>query len=281
MKQFISVICLYFLFILLIVLPPEIYKIITNDNYTNIPGGEVRAAVRVSKSKQNKKIKKLILGDSTGHALYPSEKGYDNIASMACNQAITFAGQYFLMKNFLETNKDYPPQEIILLVTPESFGNDVDIFAYQYFLKPFPIIEYKTLYTEHLYARIKSIPLYWTANFPFIHTSGYTPKIAVPSPIERQSLSKLTYEYLKLMDSIATAHNIPFRIHATPVRDDKYEVISNITQDLKNIGTDSLAHLFEPYIESITYYPANLFFDHVHLNAKDTPEDYLGILNLD
>lgn len=278
MKRFISVIFLYLLAVLLVTLPLEIYKIATDASYGNAPGGEVRAAVRVSKTRTNKKIKKLIMGDSTGHALYPSRNEYDSIASMACNQAITFAGQYFLLKNYLETNSVNLPQEIIFLLTPESFGNDVDQYAYQYFLKPFPILEYKSLYTDHLYSRIKSIPFYWTANFPFIQTSGYTPRVSVPSYTKQMHLSELTYEYLVLMDQIAQKYDVPFRLVSTPVRDDKKQAIELVSQDLKAIGSDRLSHLLEPYIKSITYYPSELFFDGVHLNDEDTPKDYLGIL---
>ena len=279
MKRFISIICLYLLAVLFVTLPPEIYKSVTDANYGKSPGGEVRAAVRVSKTKTNKKIKKLIMGDSTGHALYPSEKEYDSIASMACNQAITFAGQYFLLKNYLETNKDNLPQEIIFLATPETFGNDVDQFAYQYFLKPFPILEYKSLYTDHLYARIRTIPFYWTANLPFIQTSGYTPRVSVPAYTERIHLSQLSYEYLVLMDEITKEYNVPFRMESTPVRDDNQQGTEKVSQDLRTIGSKRLAHLLEPYIESITFYPSELFFDHVHLKDTETPKDYLGILN--
>ncbi|MBR1473306.1 MAG: hypothetical protein IJ602_03495 [Paludibacteraceae bacterium] len=278
MKRFISAICIYLLAVLLIVLPPELYEIFTDADYGNAPGGEVRAAVRVSKTKTNKKIKKLILGDSTGHALYPSEKEYDDIVSMACNQAITFAGQYFLLKNYLETNKDNLPREIIFLLTPESFENDVDKYAYQYFLKPFPIREYKLLYTKHLYSRIKSIPLYWTANLPFIQTSGYTPRVAVPAFTERTSMSELTSEYLVLMDSITKEYRVPFELYATPVRDDRVEQIEKISLDLQNGNLYYLSHLLKPYIETINYYPSKLFLDPVHMNDNDTPKDYLGIL---
>ena len=279
MKRFISVICIYLLIVLLIVLPPELYKIFNDSDYGNAPGGEVRAAVKVSKTKTNKKIKKLILGDSTGHALYPSEREYDSITSMACNQAITFAGQYFLLKNYLETNKANLPKEIIFLLTPGSFGNDVDIFAYQYFLKQFPIIEYKSLYTDHLYSRIKSIPFYWTANLPFIQTSGYTPRVSVPAYTERLSMSELTYEYLVLMDSITKEYHIPFELRSTPVRDDRKNEIENVAQNLYSIGSARFSHLLKPYVESITYYPSDLFVDPVHMKDTALPEDYLGILN--
>lgn len=279
MRRFISITCIYLLALLFVTLPPEIYKIATDAGYGNAPGGEVRAAVKVSKMRTNKKIKKLIMGDSTGHALYPSENQYDSIASMACNQAITFAGQYFLLKNYLDTNKDNLPQEIIFLVTPESFGNDVDQYAYQYFLKPFPIVEYKPLYSEHLYSRIKSIPFYWTANLPFIQTSGYTPRVSVPDYTERIHLSELTYEYLVRMDEITKEYKVPFYILSTPVRDDRRPEIKKVLQDLRTIGSNRFSNLLEPYIKSVKYFPSVLFYDCVHLKDTETPKDYLGILN--
>ena len=278
MKRLISGICIYVLAVLLVLLPFEIWKIVSRADYGNAPGVEVRCAVKTSKTKHTGKIRKLILGDSTGHALYPSEKEYDNIASMACNQAITMAGHYFLLKNYLENNADNLPQEIIVLFTPETFGNDVDMFAYQYFLKPFPIWEYKSDYSAHLYKRIKSIPFYWTANLPFIQTSGYTPLKSVPAAEERTSMSELSYEYLVLMDSIAKAYHVPFSMRSTPVRDDKQEETAVIIKDLETICAGSLNDLMVPYIQSIPFYPAEMFFDHAHLKPEHTPQDYLGVL---
>ena len=279
MKRFISIVCIYFFCFLLIILIPEEYKIITNAELEkDVPGEEVRAAVRSSKTKTNKKIRKLIIGDSTGHTLYPSEKTYDGVVSFACNQAITMAGHYFLLKNYLETNHENLPNEIIILFTPETFGNDVDMFAYQYFLKPFPILEYKSLYTKHLYDRIKTIPLYWTANLPFIQTSGYTPRIAVPANEERENLSELSAEYLLKIDSITKRYNVPYKMLSTPVRDDCKELTERRIEDLLRVCPEQLVQQMNAYTQSIPYYPSELFFDHVHLNDTETPKDYLGIL---
>ena len=278
MKRFLINICIYIFAIFMVVVPPEIYKIATSADLGNVPGGEVRAAVRSSKTKAARKVKKLILGDSTGHALYPSEKTYDSIVSLACNQAITMAGHYFLLKNYLETNHENLPDEIIILFTPETFGNNVDRFAYQYFLKPFPILEYKSLYTKHLYDRIKTIPLYWTANLPFIQTSGYTPRIAVPANEERENLSELSAEYLLKIDSITKRYNVPYKMLSTPVRDDCKELTERRIEDLLRGCPEQLVQQMNAYTQSIPYYPSEVFFDHVHLNDTETPKDYLGIL---
>lgn len=280
MKRFISIFCIYLFCFLLIILIPEEYKIITNAELENtVPGGEVRAAVKSSKTKANRKVKKLILGDSTGHSLYPSEKTYDSIISLACNQAVTMAGHYFLLKNYLETNNENLPNEIIILFTPETFGNDVDMFAYQYFLKPFPILEYKSLYTKHLYDRIKTIPFYWTANLPFIQTSGYTPRIAIPANEERLNVSELSIEYLLKIDSIAEKYHVALRMLSTPVRDDYKEITERRIEDLQRVCPEKIQQTMNAYIQSIPYYQSELFFDHVHLKSIYIPEDYLGITN--
>lgn len=279
MKQFISVICIYIFTILLIIIPIEVYNIATSSYSENIAGSEVIVAVRVSKTKTNKKVKKLILGDSTGHALYPSENTYDSIVSLACNQAITMAGHYFLLKNYIETNNNNLPSEIVMLCTPSTFSNNVDIFAYQYFLKPFPINEYKSLYTKYLYGRIKTIPFYWTANLPLIQTSNYTPRISIPENEERLCISKLSMEYLLKIVSITKEYNIPFKIQSTPVREDRVSIIENIKNDLRLACVEHLNVEIENYIQSIEFYPSNMFYDEVHLNYKDTPKDYLGVLN--
>ena len=279
MKRFISLICIYVIAVLVMTLPLEIYKIVTGVYFGDIPGGEVRTSVKVSKTRTYKKVKKLILGDSTGHALYPSEKSYDSIVSLACNQAITMAGHYFLLRNYLETNPENLPEEIIILFTPMTFGNDVDRYAYQYFLKPFPIHEYKSEYTKHLYDRIKTIPCYWTANIPFIQTSGYTPRIAIPANEKRQNMSVLTDEYLLKIDSIAKKYNIPLQMYSTPVRDDCKKKTEIIIKDLQRVCPKQLQQMINTYILRISYYSSDLFIDDVHLKQSDIPYDFLGILN--
>mgnify|MGYP003312092401 CR=1 FL=1 len=101
MKRFISLVFVYAFVVLLLLLPGELYKMYFIEDFETIAGCEIRVAEKKSKTKTSKKVKKLILGDSTGHALYPTENEYVNILSLACNQAITMAGQYFLGKLYI------------------------------------------------------------------------------------------------------------------------------------------------------------------------------------
>ena len=267
---------MYVMVILAIVLPVELYKMFHEQDDSKIPGYEALIAVRVSHTYTNKAVKRLILGDSTGRLFYPVWQDYDSMVSLACNQAVTMAGQYFLLKNYLETNADNLPGQIVLIYTPFSLSNDVDKYAYQYFLKPFPPSEYQSLYTKHLKERIESIPFYWTANWPFIQTSGYTPRFAVPDEEIATPLSELTYEYLIRIDSLAKKYNIPWEMCSTPVRDDRAQEVEQIISALEQ-KTGVLAPVMQNYIQSIRYYPAEYFQDatHLRLEALSSVEDIL------
>ena len=277
MKHFLQKTLIYIAIVLLIVIPVEFFKINLQNYSTVVLGSEVYCAI--SKSHKKEKVKKLILGDSVGHQLYPCEKEYDGIVSLACNQAITMAGHFFLLKTYIETNVEDLPEEVILLITPFSLSNDVDQYAYHYFLKPFPIYKWSELYTEHLKQRIHSIPFYWSANFPFIQTSSYTPKLAVPSSQVIKSVSTLSFEYLLKMDSIASANNVGFRIVSTPVRDDRQNDIASFWENLSGEYKSRLSELLQPYRESIMYLPSEWYLDNVHVVEEKIPNDYLNLLS--
>ena len=279
MKRFFAIVFIYVLVVFLLLLPGELYKMYFMEDFESIAGYEIRVAEKNSKTKTSKKVKKLILGDSTGHALYPTENEYNNAVSLACNQAITMAGQYFLLKNYIETNINNLPKEVILLCTPFTLSNDVDIYAYQYFLKSFPIKEYKFLYSDYLYERIRSIPFYWTANLPFIQTSNYTPRVSIPQQQDIQNISNVSIEYLLLIDSLTTTYNIPFVMYPTPVREDKQEEIQAMQNDFIQTGEDNLNHIMLPYFDKIIFYPSDCFYDRVHLYNDFIPVDYLNIMN--
>lgn len=274
MKRFVGILCVY------IIACALVSELLTYANVSRVIGHEFRAAEKLSKSKARKKVKKLVIGDSTGYALYPCTRSYDNIVSLACGTSVSMGGHYFLLKNYLDANQDNRPMEVVLLLTPMSFCNDLDKYAYQYFLKPFPIWKYKPLYTDHLYQRVKSIPYYWTAYLPFIHSSSYTPEKSVPKKEPEVYFSQTCYDYLLLIDSITKANGIPLRMISSPVRDDYKQRVDSISEALNSIDSEGIGHLVKPYLESINYFPSYLFHDEVHLKKSCVPEDYLGILDL-
>lgn len=276
MKRFVLGIIVYVIIVLMLWNALELLKLYTHRYEKKVNGAEIYYALFSSKTER--KVKRIVLGDSVGCQLYPSNQEYDSVVSMSCNQAITMAGHYFLLKNFIETNQEDLPEEAILLITPFSLSNDVDKYAYHYFLKPFPYHQYSNLYTNHLKERIQTIPFFWSANLPFIQTSSYSPKWAVPLTASNQSVSQLSYEYLIKMDSITKCNGIKFQMISTPVRDDRRDDMDSFWDHLPTDYADKLDDLLQPYKESIVFMPSDYYTDEVHFLGDKIPDDYLRIL---
>lgn len=276
MKRFVLGIIVYVIIVLMFWNALELLKLYTHRYEKKVNGAEIYYALFSSKTER--KVKRIVLGDSVGCQLYPSNQEYDSVVSMSCNQAITMAGHYFLLKNFIETNQEDLPEEAILLITPFSLSNDVDKYAYHYFLKPFPYCQYSNLYTNHLKERIQTIPFFWSANLPFIQTSSYSPKWAVPLTASNQSISQLSYEYLIKMDSITKCNGIKFQMISTPVRDDRRDDMDSFWNHLPTDYADKLDDLLQPYKESVIFMPSDYYRDKVHFLGDKIPDDYLGIL---
>ena len=277
MRRFAIKLLMFVFVFLLITIPVDIAKTNSKRYTATINGSEIYCAI--NKSYTNKKVKKLLLGDSVGHQLYPCENEYDSIVSLACNQAITMAGHYFLLKNYIETNADNLPDEVVMLIIPFTLCNDVDLYAYHYFLKPFSPNKWGEQYTDHLRQRIHSIPFYWSANLPFIQTSNYTPTWATPSSVTTKSVSRLSYEYLLKIDSITKHHDISFRLVSPPLREDKQNTIDSIWSNLRPEYAVQLDALLQPYIESEVFVSSDNFIDFAHFLSDKTPVDYLHVLN--
>lgn len=276
MKRFVLGIIVYVIIVLMLWNALGLLKLYTHRYEKKVNGAEIYYAIVSSETKR--KVKRIVLGDSVGCQLYPSNQEYDSVVSMSCNQAITMAGHYFLLKKFIETNQENLPEEAILLITPFSLSNDVDKYAYHYFLKPFSPVVYSKFYTEHLTRRIHSIPFYWTANLPTIKTSNYSPQWAIPASQSIKSISPLSYEYLLKMDSIASANGIEFRMISTPVRDDREDEIDSFWVDLNPDYWRQLYQLLQPYKESVQFMPADRYYDPVHFHNGQIPMDYLNLL---
>ena len=70
------------------------------------------------------------------------------------------------------------------------------------------------------------------------------------------------------IDSLAKEYNIPWEMCSTPVRDDRAQEVEQIISILKQ-KTGVLTPVFQSYIQSIRYYPAERFQDATHLRFED------------
>ncbi len=274
MRKFLISSISFILSVSLLLLTCEFYNMYTLSYIERLQGGlEVYTALK--KSKQKTAAKTLIFGDSVGNQLYPCHKNHGNILSLACNQAISFAGYYFLLKNYFEANADSLPEEVIMLCHPYTLSNNLDQFAYHYFLKPFYINEYKPFIDEHLQSRIEGIPYYWSSQLPFIKTSDYTFEYKLPQE-DFNLISPITASYLPRIIALVEKHNIQFRMVSVPIKDN---IKGNVEKRWREA---TLANELVSFIALTKEYsqwdvrPDSIFGDNVHFIPSYTPQNYLN-----
>lgn len=279
MKNFIIRICIFFLIIAIIYIPFE-WDILFSDKYIQrLDTGTQTVYHSIEKSKKKKKVKKLLIGDSTAEQLYNNYIYNDSIYSLACNQAITVVGQYFLLNNFIDANKDELPEEIIFLCNPCALLNNLDKYTFPYFLKPFYNEEYKPLIDNYLMKRIKTIPLYFISQIPLIKTSDYTPaKFCFPKEEKFEGIfSPLTKDYLKKIELLCKNNNIKFRFEPSPVSKSLWDILK--LPENSDYPIDTLA--VDNYFQKVNYFEDSLFVDGFHFKQQYIPKDFLNLMDTD
>ena len=243
---------------------------LTGFRFQSFNGLESYRSIGLSKKKTGKSL--LILGDSAGRQLYPSQRTYPDAVSLSCNQAVTMAGQFFLMRNYFEANADALPQRVVFVCTPLCLENDLDQFSYQYFLKPFFTRDYKPLFSERLMDRVRQIPHYRSSRLPFVRVSNYAFAYDLEPGATFNLVSPLSREYLGQMVRLAFSKGVSFTLVCAPVRESlKEDVLARCAQSEANGELDMA--LLESYRNSIRAYPDSLFCDDLHFFPESIPDD--------
>lgn len=224
----------------------------------------------IQKSKNQTKVRRLIIGDSTANQFFDNNNDDEDFISLTCNQAIGMCGHYFLLNNFLTAGNN--PEEVYMIFTPSSFANDLDqIYTYHYFLKPFYRDEYKSLMSENVINQIKKIPFYEFSQLPLIISPAWAPNY---KPDKKELfLSPISIEYLSKIDSLRLEHNFKLYIVPALTSNSKKNELANYNYD--KIKNTNVAKLLKIYLDNIIYLPDNCYKDDVHLQK---PLDYRDVM---
>ena len=260
MKKFL-INCLLFLVIFAIGLySRSFYLLITEEYKKNVNGADTYNAI--AKSKQKKKARKVLLGDSVGRQLFENTKYNDTINSFACNQAIGLAGHYLLLNNFLSAGNEV--DTVYMIFRPSSFRNNLDEkYTFHYFLKPFYKDEYKSLFTRTVYDQIRKIPFHFLSQDPAVLTSNWSPDFASKDQKGYTFLSPISAEYMTRIKELSISYNFELILLPSPVSDADRNDIASI--DRNEIIDRGLGKEFENYFDQIIFLNDTSFMDGVHL----------------
>lgn len=273
MDAFIKRLFLFIAIALPLISAENLYGYFTRSYERTVSGDE--EYVSINKSKLRKKVTVLIIGDSVGKQLYDNNTYNGDIYSEACNQAISLAGYFFLLNNFVKTNRGQLPPQVVLIITPETFRNDLDqIFTFHYFLKPFYKTEYQQEYTTACWTQVHKVPLYYLSQMPLIVNTDWAPKYTPPIDTSYNLISPISQGYLIKIRKLCESNHMRFSILCPPLKKsskDKTLAFAKATGEFERCG---LKNEFENYFKHIEYRADSLYKDHIHFKKQYIPIDY-------
>lgn len=253
-----------------------LYIYCTRTYEQTVNGSEIY--VSLHKSVIKKKVKVLLIGDSVGEQLYDNRTYNDEVYSLTTNQAISMAGYYILLKKFTDTNYDQLPQEVILILHPETFTNNLDQkFTFHYFLKPFYKQENRALLTQNCIKQIKKIPFNSFSQLPFIVSTNWAPDYQPPKDTSYRLISPISNEYLVKMSALCAKKHIVFRLYSPPVKASSRNQIARYAAGQGECIKCDLSTEFKSYFDNIEYLADTLFQDQIHFKKQYIPVDILKL----
>jgi hypothetical protein len=264
MKKFIFNIIIFILPIVIVAYSKSLY-LLYSDNYINsVAGPEVYHSIIKSKLKSN--AGKVLIGDSFGLSLFSNITCNDTVNSLACNRAISMAGHFFLLNNYLNAGNQV--DTVYMIFTPFSFLNNLDEgYTYNYFLKPFYKEEYMPFFTKTVYKQIHKIPYYYLCQEPNILTSKWSPNYISKGNISYTFLSPVSVDYLSKIKELSIKFKFKLIFLPTPTRYSNKTFIEKINRN--EIVKTGLENEFEKYFENLNYLNDTNFIDNVHLKNRN------------
>ena len=249
-----------------------------NENkgsFKYLTGADVYTAISNSKTASGKDV--LILGDSVGNQLYPADRTYPNAVSLTCNRALSLAGHFFLLNNYIAANRHALPTTVVLIMSPSSLQNQLDRFAYHYMLKNFLTKEYKAEFNEELWTQVRKIPIYWTAPLPFIRVSNYSPEYNPTQDDSYALFSPISQSYLRRIVHLTDSIHARFFLLCPPVDAGQEEKWKQVFAESAEKG-EVPEEFIMSYVGSAKFV-RYCISDGLHLQADSVPRDYFNLLD--
>lgn len=202
----------------------------------------------------------IVIGDSVAHQLYDTSRPTAGLHSLACNQAISFAGHYLLLKTFADRN-EMRGHTVFLVVTPGAFAADLhDKYTFHYFLKPFYEWGEQPDLSPLVRSRIADVPYHLAALLPIVKISSWSPVWQGPPP--DRGVSAVSLEYLARMGELAEERGFTLRVVAPFIPEAARRTGERVVREVRAAG---LGKILEGYAPELRVLPDALFVDSYHL----------------
>lgn len=229
----------------------------------------------IEKAGHNSGKPAVILGDSVCNQLWPQRKDSQQFSHLGCNQAITSAGTYILLKKYLANNPQ--TKEVYYIIRPQSLGNDMNLnYTYQYFVIPFINNENMKLIDDETKQKL------YDKFGKFFVENCYAKKLLhsnhlfmsqyinhVKSKAEKKyfhRLSRTTIIYLSKIRDLCRKHDARLTVLPLPLPDtEENHGWGDFDADVREYGFDNV---LGDFTKRIHYCPDEWYFDGSHFKPK-------------
>jgi len=245
------------------------YLLLRNDKYQRkVSAHEVYHVI--GKSKKKNGAKKILLGDSVARQFFNSEAESDTLNSLASNQAISLAGQYILLENYMKAGNKIDTCYAVFI--PSSFQNNLNqLFTYNYYVKPFYKDEYKQYRTPTVETQIAKIPYHGIAQYFCILTNNWAPEFESEDKNNYGFFSPISVEYIHKMSALAQKNH--FKLIFVPALSNENQRKNIEGFDKNELVKNHLEHEFATYFDDIIYIDSQYFVDDMHLANPEQFKD--------
>ena len=219
---------------------------------------------------------KLILGDSVANQLFDGVL-YDNPDFRICpvNRAITFAGQYILVKEYLKSHPD--ATDVYIVFYSGTLASDIDpLLSYQYIAMPFIIHGYGDDLDPLVMGKLKKTYgsfFLKPAVLDYINESGLNRALYLNAVTkinekftetkETPVISDVSIDYLKQIYALCSENGVNVHLVSTPLCDipSRRSECDEIRKVFAETGLDEL---YPDYCDSFIFCDSSMFMDEVH-----------------
>lgn len=255
---------------------------------SDYPAGADEVAMYISQIREEGDYSKLVVGDSVCYQMTNGLRDLNREYSLVGNnRAVTIAGEYLLVKEFLDTHEGIT--DVYVIVGMDALQTSIDVnYGYQYVAIPFlrdellDGLEEDTIdEMEDTFGRFfmqKTVAeLIGDSSVNRKLYLNYIKEHAVIDPDAGNEIvmSDLAADYLYKIYDLCEEYGATMHLHPTPIMDNpwRYSQAKALAKDFEARG---LSELFPNFFDEIIYYPEEQFVDGIHFGEPYNEQSQLN-----
>ena len=237
----------------------------------NVGSDEIKPYINKVRSEDG--TTRLIVGDSVCRQLFVGLQQYNkDIAIVGSNAAITMAGQYILVSEYIANHEN--ATDVYLILLPDTLCRTFDTkWGYQYTVMPFVETDTLQLLDEKTIASMESVYGKFFMKEPVvtaIDKSGVNRKLYlnilkdISDGYEQESKFEIAELYINKMYEICQKNGVKLHLYACPMPETRQEEMKTFREQYKET---TLYDIFPDFLENLTYFPPEEAADGVHFSG--------------